>query len=76
MLAFNNQQKAMNIARGGDLYQAQAIMKGFKRGMAKNVTNDEQAAVMKGLTEQLGSVYDKMEAQNYDHSDGEEQILS
>ena len=51
-------------------------MKGFKRGMAKNVTNDEQAAVMRGLTDQLGSVYEKMEAVNYDHSDGEEQALS
>merc|ERR1712226_586658 len=43
---------------------------------AKNVTNEEQAEVFKGLNQQLGSVYEKMEAQNYDHSDGEEQVLS
>jgi len=39
----------MNIARGGDLFQAQAVMKGFKRGMAKNITNSNQEAVFSNL---------------------------
>ena len=41
MLSYNCMQKATNVARAGDLRQAQAIMKGFKRGMKKNTTNQE-----------------------------------
>ena len=41
ILSFNCMTRATNIARTGDLSQAQSIMKGFKRGMRKNITNEE-----------------------------------
>ena len=48
------------MARAGNLHKAQAIMKGFKRGMQKNITNNEQAVAYKGLNSAIGEVYSKM----------------
>jgi len=75
MLSYNCMQKATNVARGGDLRQAQAIMKGFKRGMKKNTTNEEQHAVYQEIDNQIGSVYSKMGDQVRDLSDSEEQVI-
>ena len=41
MMSYNCMQKATTKARAGDIKSAQAIMKGFKRGIQKNTTNDE-----------------------------------
>jgi len=41
MLSFNCVQRATTNARAGDLNKAQAIMKGFKRGMKSNMYNLE-----------------------------------
>ena len=41
ILSFNCMTRASNIARTGDLTKAQSIMKGFKRGMRKNISTQE-----------------------------------
>lgn len=61
MLSYNCMQKGSNMAhRGGDLHRAQAIMKGFKRGMKKNITTNVQAQAYKDNCMLQGSVYAKM----------------
>ena len=43
MLGFNAMQKGSTFARHGDIRQGQAIMKNFRRNVARNITNEEQA---------------------------------
>ena len=52
--------RASNIARTGNLTKAQSIMKGFKRGMRKNISTQEHQEVYQGLEKQIGTVYSKM----------------
>ena len=72
MLSYNCMQKGTAMARAGNLHKAQAIMKGFKRGMNKNIINNEQAEVYKQINNQIGSVYAKMGDQIHELSDSEE----
>jgi len=60
MLSYNCMQKATANARDGDLKKAQAIMKGFKRGMKKSSMNSDQADVYSKIEAQIGSIYQKM----------------
>lgn len=41
MLSYNAIQKGSAMARGGDIRQAQAIVKNFKRKMHKNIKTEE-----------------------------------
>jgi len=51
-------------------------MKGFKRGMQKNVTNIEQASAYNRMNEQVGSIYGKIGNQIHDLDDNEVDMLS
>lgn len=42
MLSYNAIQKGSTIARGGDIRQAQALMKNVKRKMQQNVNSPAQ----------------------------------
>jgi hypothetical protein len=42
MLGYNAIQKGSAIARGGDIRQAQAIIKNFKRKMHTNIKTEQQ----------------------------------
>ena len=45
------------MARAGNIRQAQAIMKGFKRQAAKQMAPQVQSAVMQDFSEQVQDVY-------------------
>lgn len=64
------------MARAGNMHKAQAIMKGFKRGIAKNKTNVERSEAVMDFNDNLGSVYEQMGQQLHELSDSEEQVLS
>ena len=75
MLSYNCMQKATTNARAGDLKQAQAIMKGFKRGMQKNTYTEDQKEVYKQIEGQIGSVYSKIGHTVRNVDDEDEQVL-
>merc|ERR1712110_1031271 len=76
MLSYNCMQRATTNARAGNLNKAQAIMKGFKRGVKKNITNLDQEAVYKDMNSQIGSVYAEMGEQIHELSDEEAEVLA
>ena len=76
MLSFNCMNKGTAMARAGNMSKAQAIMKGFKRGIARNQTNVERSEAVNDFSEKLGSVYAQMGEQLHELSDSEEAVLS
>ena len=59
------------MARAGNIRQAQAIMKGFKRQAAKQMAPQVQASVMQDFSEQVQDVYRDI-GNAYDSADEEE----
>ena len=60
------------MARAGNIREAQAIMKGFKRQAKKNFAPNMQEAVMQNYSEQVQEVYGALN--NAADSEGEEEL--
>lgn len=60
MLSYNAIQKGSAMARGGDIRQAQAIVKNFKRKMHKNIKTEEHTDQFRNYSEQVNNVYSGM----------------
>ena len=71
LLQKNCIQKGTQMARAGNIRQAQAIMKGFKRQAQKQMAPQVQASVMQDFSEQVQDVYRDI-GNAYDSADEEE----
>ena len=60
MLSYNAIQKGSAMARGGDIRQAQAIVKNFKRKMHKNIKTEAHTDQFRNYSEQVNNVYSGM----------------
>jgi len=72
MMQKNAIAKGSNMARAGNIREAQAIMKGFKRQAKKNLAPGMQEAVMQNYSEQVQEVYGALN--NAADSEGEEEL--
>jgi len=72
MMNKNVVMKATNIARGGDVRQAQAIMKGYRRQAAKKMAPQMKQAMLNDFSEQVQDVYGALN--DAADSEGEEEL--
>lgn len=65
MLSYNAMQKGSAMARGGDIRNAQAIVKNFKRKMQKNISSEAQMQQFSNYSASVNQVYANLNVANH-----------